>query len=60
MTTKKDYFQKRMSHGSSSKHFPKFYKPYFSNQITNFDDKIILVENEKIVFKNEEISSLLQ
>ena len=54
--TKKDYFQKHMPHGSSSKNVWKFCKPFFTNQITNFDDKIMLVENEKVVSKNEEIA----
>ena len=44
---KKDYFQKHMPHGSSSKNF--------TNQITNFGNKIMLVENEKVVSKNEEM-----
>ena len=35
--------------------FWKFRKAFFTNQIKNFDDKIILVENEKVVSKNEEI-----
>ena len=47
-----------MPHCSSSKHFWKFYKPFFTNQITNFDDKIMLVENEKVLFKNDEIAYL--
>ena len=51
--TKKDYFQKHRPHGSSSKNVWKFCKPFFTNQITNFDDKIMLVENEKVVSKNE-------
>ena len=55
---KKDYFHKHMPHGSFSKKFWKFCKPFFTNQITNFDDKIMLVENEKVVSKNEEIAYL--
>ena len=59
---KKDYFQKHMPHGSSSKNLWKFCKPSFTNQITNpitnFDDKIMLVENKKVVSKNEEIAYL--
>ena len=54
----KDYFQKHMPHRSSSKNLWKFWKPFFINQITNFDDKIMLVENEKVVSKNEEIAYL--
>ena len=46
---KKDYFQKHMPHGSSSKNFWKFCKPFLTNQIKNFDDKIMLLENEKLV-----------
>ena len=53
---KKDYFQKHMPNGSSSKNFWKFRKLLFTNQITNFVDKIMVVENEKVVSKNEEIS----
>ena len=45
-----------MLHGSFSKNFWKFCKPFFTNQITNSDDKIMLVENEKVVSKNEEIA----
>ena len=55
---KKDYFQKHMPHGSSSKNFRKFWKPFFTNEITNFDDKIMLMENEKAVSKNEDIAYL--
>ena len=40
------------------KTFGKLCKPFFTNQITNFDDKIMLVENEKVVSKNEEIAHL--
>ena len=46
---KKDYFQKHLPHASCSKNFWKFFKRFFTNQITNFDDKIILVGNEKVV-----------
>ena len=44
--------------GSSSKNFWKVCKPFFTDQITNFDNKIMLVENEKVVSKNEEIAYL--
>ena len=47
-----------MPHGSSSKNFRKFCKPFFTNEITNFDDKIMLMENEKAVSENEEIAYL--
>ena len=47
-----------MPHGSTSKNLWKFCKPFFTNQITNFDDKIILVENEKVVSKNQDIFSM--
>ena len=40
------------------KTFGKLCKPFFTNQITNFYDKIMLVENEKVVSKNEEIAHL--
>ena len=33
---KKDNFQKRVLHGSSSRNFWKLCKPFFTNQITNF------------------------
>ena len=46
---KKDYFQKHMPHGSSSKNFWKFCKPFLTNQIKKFDGKIMLLENEKVV-----------
>ena len=42
---KKEYFQKHMPHGASSKNFWKFCKPFFSNKTNNFDDKIMLMEN---------------
>ena len=57
---KKDYSQKHMPHRSSSKNFWKFCKLFFTNQIANFDDKIILVENEMVVFKNEGIAYLFK
>ena len=52
---KKEYFQKHMPRGASSKHFWKFCKPFFSNETNNFDNIIIVVEKEKVVSKNEEI-----
>ena len=55
---KKDSFQKYMPHGSSAKNFWKFCKPFFINQITNFGDKILPVENEKVVSKNGKIAYL--
>ena len=55
---KKDYIQKHMSPGSSSKNVWTFCKPIFTNQITNFDDKTVLVESENVVSKNEEITYL--
>ena len=55
---KKDSFQKHMPHGSSSKKFWKFCKPFFINQITNFGDKILPVENENVVSINEKIAYL--
>ena len=50
------YFQKHMPHSASSKNFWKFCKPFFSNKITNSDDKIILVEKGEVVSKNKEIA----
>ena len=38
---KKEYFQKHMLHGTSSKNFWKFCKPFFSSKTNNFDDKIL-------------------
>ena len=55
---KKHYFQKHMPRGLTSEKFWKFCKPFFTNQITTFDYKIMLVENEKVVSKNEEIAYL--
>ena len=40
------------------KTFGNFAKPFFTNEITNFVDKIMLMENEKAVSKNEEIAYL--
>ena len=54
---KTEYFQKHIPHGASSKNFWKFCKPFFSNKTTNFDDKIILVENREVVSKNEKIAT---
>ena len=54
---KKEYFQKHMPHGASSKIFWKFCKSFFSNKTTNFDDKIILVEKGEVISKNEEITT---
>ena len=34
-----------------------FRKPYFSNETTDFDLKIILVEKEEVISKNEEIAT---
>ena len=52
------YFQKHMIHGSSSKNLWKFCKPFFTNKSTSFDGKIMLVKNEKVVCKNEEMACL--
>ena len=46
-----------MPHGASYKNFWKFCKPFFSNKTTDFGDKIILVEKEEVVSKNEEIAT---
>ena len=46
-----------MPQGASSKIFQKFCKPFFSNETTNFDDKIILVEKVEVVSKSEEIAT---
>ena len=54
---KTEYFQKHMPHGASSKNFWKFFKPFFSNKTTSFDDKIILVEKGEVVSKDEEIAT---
>ena len=45
---------KSMPHASEN--VWKFCKPFFTNQSTNFDDKIMLIENEKVVSQNEEIA----
>ena len=54
---KTEYFQKHMPHGASSKNFWKFFKPFFSNKTTSFDNKIILVEKGEVVSKDEEIAT---
>ena len=54
---KKEYFQKHMPHGASSKNFWKLCKQLFSNKTNNFDDKIILVEKGEVVSKNEKIAT---
>ena len=47
-----------MPHSASSKSFWKFWKSFFTNKTTNFDDKIILVE-EGVVSRNEKIATFL-
>ena len=47
-----------MPHGSSFRNFSKFWKPFLTNQITNFDNKIMLAKSEKVVSKNEVIAYL--
>ena len=47
-----------MPHSLSSKNFWKYCKPFFTIQITKFDDKILLVENKKLVSKNKKIAYL--
>ena len=54
---KKEYVQKHMPHDASSKNFWKLCKLFLSNKTNNFDDKIILVEKEEVVSKNEEIAT---
>ena len=54
---KKEYFQKLIPHGASSKKFWEFCKRFFSNKTNNFDDKIILVEKGEVVCKDEEIAT---
>ena len=48
-----------MPHGTSSKKFWKFCKPFFLNKATNFDDEIMLVDKGEVVSKNEEIATHL-
>ena len=55
---RKTIFRKLCYMAHLLKTFPKFWKPFFTNQITNFYDKIMLVENEKVVSKNEKIAYL--
>ena len=47
-----------MPHGSSFRNFSKFWKLFLTNQITNFDNKIMLAKSEKVVSKNEVIAYL--
>lgn len=42
-----------MPHGSSFRNFSKFWKPFLTNQITNFDNKIMLAVYEEVVTKNQ-------
>ena len=46
-----------MPHDTTSKHFWRFCKPFFSNKTTDFDDRITLVEKGEVVSKNEEIAT---
>ena len=36
-----------MLHGASSKNFWKFFQPFFSNETTSFDDRIVMVKKKK-------------
>ena len=47
-----------MPHGSSFESFWKLCKSFFTYQIISFEDKIMLVENEKVISRNEEIAYL--
>ena len=49
-----EYLQKHMPDGASTKNFWIFCTPFFTNKTTNFNHKLILVENGERVSKNDE------
>ena len=53
---KKKYFKEKLPKGSNVKDFWNYYKPYFTSKGICNDGRIILVENDKILNKDSDIS----
>ena len=53
---KKIYFKEKLPKGNKVKDFWNYCKPYFTNKGICNDDRIILVENDKILNKDSDIS----
>ena len=53
---KKTYFKEKLPTGNNVKDFWNYCKPYFTNKGICNDDRIILVENDKIINKDSAIS----
>ena len=53
---KKTYFKEKLLKGNNVKDFWNYCKPYFTNKGICNDDRIILVENNKILNKDSDIS----
>ena len=53
---KKPYFKEKLPKGKDVKDFWNFCKPYFTNKIVCNNEKIILVEKEKLLRKDSKIS----
>ena len=53
---KKTYFKEKLPKGNNVKDFWNYCKPYFTNKSISNDDRIILVENDKILNKDSDIS----
>ena len=51
---KKTYFKEKLPKGNNVKDFWNYCKPYFTNKGICNDDRIILVENDKILNKDSE------
>ena len=54
---KYEYFNE-VSNSESSRPFWETYKPYFSNKHARGDSKIMLIENDKMLLKNEEVGKV--
>ena len=53
---KKTYFKEKLPKGNNVKDFWNYCKPYFTNKGICNDDRIKLVENDKILGKDSDIS----
>ena len=53
---KKTYFKEKLPKGNNVKDFWNYCKPYFTNKGICNDDRIILVENDKILNRDSDIS----
>ena len=53
---KKTYFEEKLPKGNNVKDFRNYHKPYFTNKGICNDDRIVLVEKDKILNKDSDIS----